>query len=79
MSVRRRATWWWLLLGAAGVAMAEEEMPDMDFIEYLGMWEESDDVWLALVEEDESIAADADERIDPVPQGEESRELDDEG
>ena len=79
MSVRRHAFLPWLLLGAAGIVLAaDEEMPEMDFIEYLGMWEESDEVWLVLADEDEHVAADADERIDPVPQGEESKENDDE-
>ena len=79
MSVKRLAIWPWLLLGAAGIALAaDEELPEMDFIEYLGMWEESDEVWLVLAEEDAQVAADTDERIDPVPQGEESRENDDE-
>lgn len=69
-----------LLLGAAGAAAADDELPDAEFLEYLGMWEESDEVWLALADEEPLTAdADTDERIDPVPQGEESRETDDEG
>ena len=55
---------------------AEEEVPDTDFLEYLGMWEESDEDWLIL---ENSMAAEQEERSDPVPEGEESPEKDDEG
>ncbi len=53
----------------------DEEMPDMEFLEYLGMWEESDDEWLLL---DEDAVAENTERSEPVPQGEESTETEDE-
>ena len=53
----------------------EEELPDAEFLEYLGLWEESDEDWLLL---DEEEVADNDERIDPVPEGEESMEKEDE-
>ena len=62
-----------LLLCAGDILAAEEEAPDIELLEYLGMWEESDEDWLILNE-----AADKEERIDPVPQGEESVEKDDE-
>lgn len=63
--------------GATTVAEAEdEERPDMEFLEYLGLWEESDDEWLLL---DEEEVAENDERSDPVPEGEESTETEDEG
>ena len=67
-----------LLLGTAGMVAADEELPDMEFLEYLGMWEESDEEWLALADEDALLAADSEERIDPAPEGEESQENDDE-
>ncbi len=54
---------------------ADEEMPDLEFLEYLGMWEESDEDWLIL---DGEITADNEERSDPVPEGEESTENEDE-
>ena len=57
---------------------ADEELPEMDFLEYLGMWEESDEEWLALAEDDVLLASDSEERIDPAPEGEESKENDDE-
>ncbi len=48
-----------------GTAWATDEAPDataqgdVEFIEYLGMWEESDDEWLMLDEEQESEDAPA--------------------
>jgi len=60
-------------------AIAETENldapPDMDFLEYLGMWEESDEEWLVLAREE---LADHDERSDPAPEGEASTETEDE-
>ncbi len=78
MSARRRIWLPALLLGAAGVVAADDELPDTEFLEYLGMWEESDEVWLALADDEAQVAADSDERIDPAPDGEESTENDDE-
>lgn len=64
------------LLCASATATAEEaELPDMDFLEYLGMWEESDEDWLLL--EDDAVV-DNEKRIEPVPEGEESMETEDE-
>jgi len=64
-----------LLLGC-GLALAEDEkVPEAEFLEYLGLWEESDEDWLLF---DEPITADAEERSDPVPEGEESTEKTDE-
>ena len=67
-----------LCLGTA--TMAEEEpLPEADFLEYLGMWQESDEDWLLL--EDMQVAeatTDNDERSDPVPEGKESTETNDE-
>ena len=64
-----------LLLYAGEVLAAEEEAPDIELLEYLGMWEETDEEWLLL---DETMTADNEERIDPAPEGEESMENDDE-
>ena len=63
-----------LLCGGLGVA-EEVEAPELDFLEYLGMWEESDEEWQIL---DETLTADNEERTDPVPEGEESTEKEDE-
>ena len=62
-------------LCGAGVAYADEEIPDMEFLEYLGMWEESDEDWQLL---EENVVAENEERSDPVPEGEESTENEDE-
>ncbi len=64
------------LLGFGGVLAAiEDEIPDAAFLEYLGSWEESDEDWL-LVRNREKVREELenDERINPVPQGEESTE-----
>jgi len=63
-----------LVCGGMTVA-AEEEEPDLDFLEYLGMWEGSDEEWQMF---EETVAADNEERSDPVPEGEESTENEDE-
>ena len=63
-----------LCLGAA--AMAEDELPpDAEFLEYLGMWEETDEDWLLL---DELRLLENMERNDPVPEGKESTETENE-
>lgn len=67
-----------LLLASTVALAADSELPEMEFLEYLGMWEESDDEWLVFAEGD-AVKADSDERNDPAPQGEESTEQDDEG
>ena len=46
-----------------------------NFLEYLGMWQESDEDWLLL---EDIQMTDLDERSDPVPEGEESTEIKDE-
>jgi len=68
-----------LLLGACGLVLAaDNELPEAEFLEYLGSWEESDEEWLIFDLDSEQHFADSDERIDPAPQGEESAEEDDE-
>jgi hypothetical protein len=63
-----------LLCGAA--AATDDDVPEIEFLEYLGMWEESDEDWLLL---EETMAAETEEQSDPEPQGEESMEKEDEG
>lgn len=75
MSARRTPVVATLLLGCSLVLAADEETPDPEFLEYLGSWEESDADWLIF---DEPVTADAEERSDPVPEGEESTEKTDE-
>ena len=67
------------LFGCNGVAVADNEQPDMEFLEYLGSWEETDEDWLLFAgPEMEAVAADDKKRSDPAPDGEESTESDDE-
>lgn len=63
-----------LLCGTTNVAAEEEPVPDMAFLEYLGLWEETDADWQLL---DGDAVAEHDERSDPVPEGEESTETED--
>lgn len=75
MSARKTVLLGSLLMGCSLVLAADDEIPDAEFLEYLGLWEESDEDWLIF---DEPVTADAEERNDPVPQGEESAETTDE-
>ena len=75
MSARNAALASALVL-SCGLLLAEElEHPDAEFLEYLGLWEESDEDWLIF---DETVVAEIDERNDPAPEGEESAETEDE-
>lgn len=53
-----------------------ENIPEMEFLEYLGMWDETDEDWQLL---DDDTVAENDKRSDPVLEGEESTEKKDEG
>ena len=65
-----------LLMSCSLVLAADEEIPDAEFLEYLALWEESDEEWLIF---EEAVTADVEqERSDPVPEGEESTERKDE-
>jgi hypothetical protein len=76
MSVERTIVTICLLLGASLALADEEEMPDPDFLEYLGTWDESDEDWLIF---SEPVTAEVDEeRSEPAPKGEESTEKTDE-
>ena len=67
------------LLGCWGSASAadNEEPPGLEFLEYLGSWEGSDEEWVLLSDEVQEAAA-REERSDPAPEGEASTEDDDE-
>jgi hypothetical protein len=67
----------WGLFGGSGVVMADEELPDVEFLEYLGSWEASDEDWL-LFTGPEGEAVEEQKRNDPAASGEESTESDDE-
>lgn len=66
-----------LFIGASGlVSAADTEEPEMEFLEYLGQWEESDEEWVMI---DRQLSIEADEHADTEPRGEESAEKDNEG
>ena len=65
------------LLGG-GVEAEEVEAPELEFLEYLGSWEESDEDWLLFKAVDSEPVKEPEERIDPAPTGEESTETEDE-
>ena len=75
MSASKTAVIGALLLGCSVALAADEEVPDPEFLEYLGLWEESDEDWLIF---EEPVTAETDERSDPAPEGEESPEKTDE-
>ncbi len=61
------------------VVAADEELPEIEFIEYLGLWEDSDVDWVLFSESfDADKRAKNEERSDPAPEGKESTEKDDE-
>jgi hypothetical protein len=69
----------WSLLAASGALLAADtELPEMDFLEYLGLWEESDEDWVLLSVEESAELAAQDKRTDPATEVEESVEYDDE-
>jgi hypothetical protein len=69
-----------LVLGCGLVLADESEAPEAAFIEYLGMWEESDEEWMMFEADDTRATVEIEaQRSDPVPRGEESKEQDDEG
>ena len=61
-------------LGAAVVAVAEDETPDMALLEYLGSWEDSDADWMLLVDEEDVQVKTEKERSEPVSDDEASQE-----
>lgn len=78
MSANRglRAMVFGFALWSAISAVAQDNEPaDMTLVEYLGLWEEADEDWLLL---EKNAVADNEKRSDPVPEGEESTELEDE-
>ena len=76
MSVRR-ALVGSLLAACSLVVAADEELPEIEFIEYLGLWEESDEDCTMFSDPIEA-RNESEERSDPAPEGEESTEIRDE-
>lgn len=71
-----------VLLSVCSVAVvADEEMPEIEFLEYLGLWEESDEDWVMFsdpINADNNADNQDHKRNEPVPEGEESMEKPDE-
>ena len=74
-----------LLIVASLAVAADEELPEIEFLEYLGLWEETDEDWLMFSDpisadnKADDIADHKDQqRSEPVPEGEESMEKSDE-
>jgi len=68
-----------LCLGSVALADDEQQAPDAEFLEYLGMWQETDEGW--KLPDNLQVAddtTDEDERSDPVPESEEPAEMKDE-
>ncbi len=69
----------WGLFACSGIVAADDDvMPDIEFLEYLGSWEESDEDWVLLAAEAVEQVASEDKRTDPASKEEESVENDDE-
>ena len=69
----------WGLFACSGTVAADDEvMPDMAFLEYLVLWQESDEDWVLLAAEAVKQVASEDKRTDPASKKEESVENDDE-
>ncbi len=77
-AVFKVAVLWGLFACSGTVAADDDVMPDMEFLEYLGSWEESDEDWVLLAAEAVEQVATEDKRTDPASKEEESVENDDE-
>ncbi len=71
----------WGLVGMSGLGLADDaEAPDLEFLEYLGSWESSDEDWVLLAADaaEKEAPEVQEEEIDTAPNGEKLAELDDE-
>ena len=67
------------LFGCGGATFADEqEVPDLEFLEYLGSWDESDEDWVLFADDGDDQEGPEDEQRQPAPQGEKVAELEDE-
>jgi hypothetical protein len=66
-----------LLIVCSVAVVADEELPEIEFLEYLGLWEGSDEEWVMF---NDPLNADNkdQQRSDPAPEGKESTEKRDE-
>ncbi len=75
----RRALLGSMLMVCSFMVAADEELPEIEFIEYLGLWEDSDEDWVLFSDSfNAEKRAKNEQRSDPAPEGEESTEKDDE-
>lgn len=76
----RLAVIWGLIVASSLVAAEDAEAPDLEFLEYLGSWEEAEEDWVLLAPEmspEKDSSNNNDESVD-APDGEKLAELDDE-
>ena len=67
------------LLGVSSVLLAADtDLPDMDLLEYLGLWEESDEEWVLLSEDTGTQVAAEDTLTDSTSADDEAAEKNDE-
>ena len=71
----------WGLTGVSGLVIADDaEAPDLEFLEYLGSWEDSDEDWVFLVADAaaKKESEETEQEDVPAPDGEKLAELDNE-
>jgi|AP95_1055475.scaffolds.fasta_scaffold196643_2 hypothetical protein len=75
-----RVVLFWGPLGCASLVLANEEvLPDIEFLEYMGSWDASDEDWLLFSDEtDQIVVVDDSKQSDTAENAEESTELRDE-
>ncbi len=82
MSVRQflKIALFWVTVGAGNQALAADEVPpDLEFLEYLGSWEESDEDWLLFAEAAaEKVAEDSNKHDEKEQVDKKSTESEDE-
>lgn len=82
MSVSRRARTLllWSFMGCVPLVLAADEIqPDLELLEYLGSWEESDEDWLLFSDDtDSKVVVDDRKRSDVASEGDASMELENE-
>lgn len=76
MSVRRILSASLLCVCSVAV-VADEELPEIEFLEYLGLWEESDEDWVMFSDPIKAENKDQ-QRSEPAPEGKDSMEKPDE-
>ncbi|MDG2374812.1 MAG: hypothetical protein P8M18_00535 [Woeseiaceae bacterium] len=71
----------WGLTGVSGLLIADDaEAPDLQFLEYLGSWDESDEDWMILVADavETKGSEETEQEHVSAPDGEKMSELDNE-